>query len=132
MKIIITTLFGLETPTREDLEAAGYERSRINVSDGVVTLDADESAWQFDVARVNMYVRRGERVFIVAGEYDAADFDSFFDGCRELPWNDFIPEGYAFVITGFSRKSKLLGVPALQSLSKKAVVRSILSSRGIK
>ena len=31
MKIIITTLFGLETPTREDLEAAGYKRSSLGV-----------------------------------------------------------------------------------------------------
>ncbi len=132
MKIIITTLFGLETPTREDLEAIGYERSRISVSDGVVTLECDDTSWALDVAHVNMNVRRGERVFFVAGEFDAEDFDSFFDGCRDLPWNDFIPEGYAFVINGFSRKSKLYGVPALQSLSKKAVVRSILSSRGVK
>ena len=131
MNIVITTLFGLETPTREDLEAIGYERSAITVTDGVVTLTADDSTWPLDVARVNMNVRRAERVFIVAGEYDAFDFDGFFDGCRALPWNDFIPEGYAFIINGFSRKSKLYGVPALQSLSKKAIVRSILSSRGI-
>ena len=71
MKIIITTLFGLETPTREDLEAIGYERSRINVSDGVVTLECDDKSWALDVARVNMNVRRGERVFFVAGEFDA-------------------------------------------------------------
>ena len=131
MKIVITTLFGLESPTREDLEGIGYDRSRINVTDGVVTLEADDESWPLDVARVNMNVRRAERVFFVVGEYDADDFDSFFDGCRDLPWNDFIPEGYAFVINGFSRKSKLYGVPALQSLSKKAIVRSILSSRGV-
>ena len=131
MKICITTLFGLESPVRDDLESAGYERSRITVTDGVVTLDAGEDTWAFDVARVNMYVRRGERVFFVVGEFDASDFDAFFDGCRRLPWNDYIPEGFAFVVNGFSRKSKLFGVPALQSLTKKAVVRSILSSRGI-
>lgn len=128
MKIIITTLFGLETPVREDLEAIDFSKEQITVSDGVVTLDAGED-WPLQVARVNMWVRRGERVLLEIGEFKAEDFDSFFDGTKALPWNDFIPEGYSYVVNGFSRKSKLFGVPALQSLAKKAIARSILTSR---
>ncbi len=128
MKIITTTLFGLETPVREDLEAIGFKKDQITVSDGVVTLDAGED-WPIEVARVNMWVRRGERVLLEIGEFRAEDFDSFFDNTKALPWNDFIPEGYSYVVNGFSRKSKLFGVPALQSLAKKAIARSILTSR---
>ena len=131
MNIIITTLFGLESPTRDDLTAIGYNKEQINVSDGVVTLTVGDDNWALDIARVNMWVRRGERVFFEVGEFDAFEFDDFFEGCRKLNWNDFIPKDYAFIVNGFSRKSKLFGVPALQSLSKKAIVRSILSSRGM-
>ncbi|MCR4688059.1 MAG: class I SAM-dependent RNA methyltransferase [Saccharofermentans sp.] len=128
MKIIITTLFGLETPVREDLEAIGFTKDLITVQDGVVTLEAGED-WPLQVARVNMWVRRGERVLLDIGEFKAEDFDSFFDGTKALPWNDFIPKDYAYVVNGFSRKSKLFGVPALQSLAKKAIAKSILTSR---
>ena len=41
MKIIITTLFGLESPTKGDLLDRGYDKDRILVSDGVVTLEGD-------------------------------------------------------------------------------------------
>ena len=131
MKIIITTLFGLESPTRDDLLAINYKKEQITVQDGVVILDVDDSNWALDIARVNMWVRRGERVFFEVGEFECTDFDCFFESCRKLPWGDFIPKDYAFVVNGFSRKSILFGVPSLQSLSKKAIARSVLSSRGM-
>ena len=53
MKIIITTLFGLESPTKGDLLDRGYDKDRITVNDGVVTLEGDF----FDVARANMWVK---------------------------------------------------------------------------
>ena len=131
MKIIITTLFGLETLVREDLEACGYERENIEVTDGVVSLEVRDNTWQLDVARVNMWVRRGERVFFEVGEFEASEFDAFFEGVKALPWNEFIPQGYAFIVNGFSRKSALFGIPALQSLAKKAIVKSLCASRGL-
>ena len=63
MKITVTTLFGLESLVREDLTAIGYDREQITVSDGVVTLDVPDGNWSLDVARANMWVRRGERIF---------------------------------------------------------------------
>ncbi len=130
MRIIITTLFGLETPVKEDLKAIGFTYDQITVTDGVVTIETGDD-WPLQVARVNMWVRRGERVLLEIGEFEAKDFDSFFDGTKALPWNDFIPKGYAYIVNGFSRKSKLFGVPALQSLAKKAIARSILTSRNM-
>ena len=134
MKIILTTLFGLESPTKGDLLDRGYDKERISVNDGVVTLEGDF----FDVARANMWVKHAERIFFEAGEFgcgasDDADtnFNAFFEGCRAIKWSDFIPAGWAFVINGFSRKSKLYGIPALQKLAKKAVAESLAVSRGL-
>lgn len=132
MKLIITTLFGLETPVREDLEACGYLRENIEVTDGVVTLEVKDSTWALDVARVNMWVRRGERVFFQVGDdFKAETFEEFFDGVKALPWNDFIPKSYAFIVNGFSRKSALYGISALQSLTKKAIVKNLCAARGL-
>lgn len=132
MKIVLTCLFGLETCVRDDLTAIGYERGIINVSDGVVVLNADDDTWETDVARVNMWTRRAERVLFEVGSFPAAEFSELFDGTCKLPWDEFIPEGYAFIINGYSRKSKLFGISACQSLIKKAIVKSLCISRGLK
>ena len=134
MKIIITTLFGLESPTKGDLLDRGYSKDLITVNDGVVTLEGDF----YDVARVNMWVSHAERVFFGTGEFDCGasddadtNFNAFFEGCRAISWSDFIPANWAFIVNGFSRKSKLYGIPALQKLAKKAIAESLAVSRGL-
>ena len=134
MKIIITTLFGLESPTKSDLLDRGYDKDKITVSDGVVTLEGD----YYDVARANMWVKHAERIFIEVGEFDCGmsddpdtNFNAFFEGCRAIKWNNFIPANWAFIVNGFSRKSKLYGIPALQKLAKKAIAESLAVSRGL-
>ncbi|MCR4768137.1 MAG: class I SAM-dependent RNA methyltransferase [Saccharofermentans sp.] len=134
MKIIITTLFGLESPTKEDLLERGYSKDLISVNDGVVTLEGDF----LDVARANMWIKHAERIFFETGKFgcglsDDADtnFNAFFEGCRSIKWSDYIPAGWAFIVNGFSRKSKLYGIPALQKLAKKAIAESLAVSRGL-
>lgn len=129
MNIIITALFGLESLVRDDLMSAGYAKENISVTDGVVTLKVSDKDYALDVARVNMWIRRGERVFIEVGSFKAETFEVFFDGTKNINWNDFIPSDYAFIVNGFSRKSKLFGIPACQSLAKKAIVDSLRISR---
>lgn len=131
MKIILTCLFGLESPVRDDLLNIGYEREKITVSDGVVVLDANDDTWELDVARVNMWARRAERVLFEVGSFTAKEFDQLFDGCTRLDWDEYIPEGYAFTVNGYSRKSELFGISACQSLCKKAIVKSLCKSRGL-
>lgn len=132
MKIILTCLFGLESCVRENLINAGYERSLITVNDGVVTYDADNDNWEMDVARINMWAACAERVFFEVGSFGARTFEELFDGTSRLPWDDFIPQGFAFIINGYSRKSDLYGISACQSLIKKAIVKSLCTSRGLK
>lgn len=138
MRIIITTLFGLEAPTREDLISRGFQKQQLDVKDGVITLDTGKDDWALDVARVNMWARHAERVFFEIGGFKTGssenfteDGAAFFESCRKLPWNDFIPKGWAFIVNGFSRKSKLDGIKMLQKLTKKAIARSLAAARGL-
>ena len=138
MRIIITTLFGLEAPTRDDLLERGFQKHQMDVKDGVITLDTGNDDWALDVARVNMWARHAERVFFEIGGFKTGssenfteDGAAFFESCRKLPWNDFIPKGWAFIVNGFSRKSKLDGIKMLQKLTKKAIARSLASARGL-
>ena len=79
-----------------------------------------------------MWTRRAERVLFEVGSFPAKQFEELFDGASRLPWDDFIPEGYAFIINGYSRKSKLFGISACQSLVKKAIVKSLCRARGLR
>jgi putative N6-adenine-specific DNA methylase len=129
MKIIITALFGLESLVCEDLQAIGYGKEMMTVSDGVVSLDVPASQVAEAVARVNMWVRTGERVLLELGRFHAQTFDQLFDGISAIPWEDYVPKGFAFHINGYSRKSDLFGISACQSISKKAVVKRLLSAQ---
>lgn len=131
MNIIITALFGLESLVKEDLLQIGYQKEDIKVSDGVVTLNVSDKGWSQDVATVNMWTRRGERVFFEVGEFKAETFDEFFEGMEKISWNDYLPKDYAIIINGYSRKSKLFGISACQSLGKKAIIKNLCRARGI-
>ncbi len=129
MRVVITSLFGLESLIAEDLVAIGYDKGQIKVTDGQVVLLVDDKDLANAVARVNLWVRTGERVLVEVGNFPAYSFDDLYEGIRTLPWSDFIPLGYAFHVNGYSRKSKLFGISACQSITKKAIVDTLLSSR---
>jgi putative N6-adenine-specific DNA methylase len=136
MKVILTTLFGIEALTAAELEKLGYARSQIAVSDGQVRLDTGEGpdamrAAAIAAARLNVNIRTAERVLIQLAEFPAQDFDTFFESSRALPWQEWIVPGAAFTVNGYSRKSALFGIPACQSLLKKAIVSRLQISRGL-
>lgn len=126
----MTTLFGIEAVTAAELAELGYDRDRITVSDGQVVLDAGESLADCvaAVARLNIHLATAERVLLQLASFPAVTFEALFDATRALPWEDTIPCGYAFHINGYSRKSRLFGVPACQSLIKKAIVDRLLEA----
>jgi len=128
MKIIITALFGLESLVSEDLVSIGYGKEHITVSDGLISLEVDDSILAEAVAKVNLWVRTGERVFVELANFPARTFDELFDGISRISWADYIPRDFAFHINGYSRKSELFGISACQSICKKAIVKKLLSS----
>ena len=131
MKIIITALFGLESLVAEDLIRIGYEKEKIAVSDGSVALHVTEKELPLAVARVNLWVSTGERVFVELDRFRATTFDQFFDAIQEIAWEDYIPTDFAFHVNGYSRKSVLFGIPACQGLAKKAIVKRLLKARNL-
>lgn len=129
MKIIVTALFGLESLVCEDLISIGYAKEQITVSDGMISLEVPGTQLAEAVARVNLWVRTGERVFVELGNFKALTFDQLFDGISTISWEEFIPANFAFHINGYSRKSDLFGISACQSICKKAIVRRLLTDR---
>ena len=129
MKIVITCLFGLEHYCVEDMVSAGFDKEKITVTDGQLLIDTDPSTMPADCAKVCMWSRRGERILLSIASFPAETFEEFFDGLSAMRWRDYIPDGAAFIVNGYSRDSKLFGIPACQSLAKKAIVKALLFER---
>ena len=114
-KLVIPTLFGLEGLAAAELRRLGLPGVR--AENGRVFCGGGGA----DIPRVNLNLRTGERVLLLAGTFPAASFDDLFEGTRALPWEDYIPPDGAFPIKGHTLNSTLHSVPDCQRIIKKAI-----------
>ena len=124
-ELIATATFGLEAVVRREIERLGYEI--IKTEDGKVTFAGDERA----IVRSNLWLRTADRVLLKACEFDACTFEELFQGIRAYPWEELIPADGKFTVTCSTVKSKLHNPPAIQSVSKKAVVERMREAYGL-
>lgn len=109
--------FGLEAVLKREIYDLGYEITK--VEDGRVTFEGDEEA----VCRANIFLRTAERVMIQVGRFKATTFEELFQGIKNLPWEEYIPEdGKFWVKKASSINSKLFSPSDIQSIAKKAMV----------
>ena len=118
--------FGLEAVLKKEILDLGYEISL--VEDGRVTFIGDDEA----ICRANVFLRTAERVLLKAGSFKAETFEELFQGTRNIPWEDFIPEDGKFWVTKASSiKSKLFSPSDIQSIMKKAMVERLKNRYGV-
>ena len=84
MKLVVTTLMGVEALVGEELRGLGYPAESVSVQNARVVLDAGDD-YAAACARVNLWTRYGERVLLELGQAPAPDFDALFDATRALP-----------------------------------------------
>jgi len=120
MELIAPCHFGLEAVLKKEIIDLGYDITE--VSDGRITFAGDADA----VCRANIGLRTAERIFIKVGSFHAESFEELYQGVRELPWEEFIPErGKFWVKKASSVKSKLFSPSDIQSITKKAIVEKL-------
>ena len=125
-ELIAPCHFGLEAVLNKEILDLGYEISL--VEDGRVTFIGDDEA----ICRANVFLRTAERVLLKAGSFKAETFEELFQGTRNIPWEDFIPEDGKFWVTKASSiKSKLFSPSDIQSIMKKAMVERLKNRYGV-
>ena len=125
-ELIAPCHFGLEAVLKKEILDLGYEISL--VEDGRVTFIGDDEA----ICRSNVFLRTAERVLLKAGSFKAETFEELFQGTRNIPWEDFIPEdGKFWVAKASSIKSKLFSPSDIQSIMKKAMVERLKNRYGV-
>ena len=111
--LLVPCHFGLEAVLKREI----YEITK--VEDGRVTFEGDEEA----ICRANIFLRTAERVMIQVGRFKATTFEELFQGIKNLPWEEYIPEdGKFWVKKASSINSKLFSPSDIQSIAKKAMV----------
>lgn len=115
--LLVPCHFGLEAVLKREIYDLGYEITK--VEDGRVTFEGDEEA----ICRANIFLRTAERVMIQVGRLKATTFEELFQGIKNLPWEEYIPEdGKFWVKKASSINSKLFSPSDIQSIAKKAMV----------
>lgn len=119
-ELIAPCHFGLEAVLKKEITELGYDITA--VEDGRVTFYGDAEA----CAQANIGLRTAERILIKIGSFRAATFEELFQGTKDLPWEDYIPEdGKFWVAKAASVKSALFSPSDIQSVMKKAMVERL-------
>jgi putative N6-adenine-specific DNA methylase len=117
--LVATASFGLEAVVRAELSALGCAEPRTEDRRVVFQGSAE------DVARCNIRLRTADRVLLRLSEFPVEDFDDLYEGVRAVRWRDLLAPSPAVVVEARSARSKISSVPAIQSVSKKAIVDAL-------
>lgn len=122
--IIVTSASGVEGVTKKELKA-------LNVADP----KAIDGSFRFsgsalDIARLNMFLRTAERVYIGVDEFSAATFDELYDKTADIEWENFLDYDGIFNVNGKSKNSALFSIRSCQSIIKKAIISRLAKVSG--
>jgi len=119
MKLFAICTFGLEKLVKDELKSLGIEP--IQTEDGRVVFEGDDEV----LMKANLHLRTADRVFVVMGEGRVTTFDELFDLVSAIPWETVIGPNDAFPVVATSARSTLHSEPAIQSITKKAIVKRL-------
>ena len=125
-ELIAPCHFGMESVLKREIIDLGYDISK--VEDGKVYFYGDEDA----ICRANVFLRTAERVLIKCATFEARSFEELFDRTYEVDWSQYIPkDGKFWVAKAASVNSKLFSPSDIQSIIKKAMVKSLSKECGV-
>ena len=119
MKLLIPVASGLEQITKRQLFSLGYDKAPAD--NGRIEVDGD---WQ-DVARLNVFLRSGERVLIRLSVFHAVTFDELYEGIYAIPWENYLTADSQILMDGKSVQSVLAAIKAAGGVAKKAIIRRL-------
>jgi len=82
--------------------------------------------------RALLSLRTADRILLELASYTAADFDALFEGCRSIPWEDYIPRNYRIVVGKVrSNNSRLSAETSIQAVVHKAAADRLCRAWGV-
>ncbi len=123
-ELIATAAFGVEASVKWELSRLGYEAK--GDQPGRLVFRAGPEA----IARTNLHLRASDRVLMVAGRFEAAEFDALYEGIVSIDWKAIIPEGASISPRVSVVRSPINSERAAQSIVKRAIVDALAGKGG--
>lgn len=118
MECIAAAAFGLEGLVKKELQRMGVDaRGEMG--------GARFSASPEQVFAANLWLRTADRVLILVGEEKVFSFEELFQFVQSLPWEDYLPRGACFPVSGKCARSQLMSVRDCQAITKKAIAERL-------
>ncbi len=119
MDIVVHSGFGIETATKLELRRLGIDAPSI---DGRFVFDGSTG----DIVKCNLFLRTADRVSVQLKRFSATDFDALYDGIASIDWKSIVPKKGAIIVNAKSFESKLFALSAIQSVTKKAIISTLI------
>lgn len=117
LTLLIPVATGIEAVVKRQLVLLGYgDCPAVN---GRIVVE--NCTWQ-DVARLNMFLRSGERVLVRLASFGATTFDELYQGVSSIDWADVVDGNGNVTVVTKSVDSVLFAHHSIQSVGKRAIV----------
>lgn len=124
-ELIATAAFGVEASVKWELARLGYDAK--GDQPGRLVFHADDRA----IARANLGLRAADRVLMVVGRFEAAEFDALYAGVAAIDWKRLVPSGSRVTVRVGVVRSPITSERAAQSVVKRAIVESLVGRGGV-
>ncbi|MBQ8425382.1 MAG: class I SAM-dependent RNA methyltransferase [Clostridia bacterium] len=116
MKLIVTCSSGTEASVKRELYKLGIEDAK--AVDGKIELDGDFEL----LAKLCVWLRCADRVFIELAKFKATTFDELFDNVKNIPFTEYFKKYTRVMLNGNCYNSSLMAIKTCGSVIKKAVM----------
>jgi len=84
-----------------------------------------------DLAKMQLWLRTAERVFLALAQFAARDFDDLFDGMTAIAWEDILPADAAIrVVCSLADNAAIKSARGAQSIGKRAIIDRLRAHSG--
>ena len=109
----------------ESLVRGELERQEIQITygqDKMVAFEGDVMT----LSKANIWSRVANRIYIEVEKIEVTSLEMLFAVVESIDWKQWIPVGTPILVSATSSRSIVTHTPSMQSIGKKAIVRSLL------
>lgn len=125
MKFVLSTIAWVESIAKKEIEKQGGIIEE--VTDRLITFSGPIEL----MPRVNYWSRVGNKLYMLMAEADnVKDFDTLFDVVKSVNWKKIFKKNFPIVVNTTSIRSELFAERTIQSIWKKAIIKSLVWENG--
>lgn len=118
-KYLLTTIAWVESIAKKELEKIGVKN--IVVTDKSLVFEWDETT----MINANLWSRVWNKVYMILSEWKVENFDDLYDLVSSFDYKKIYKSNFPIIVNAKSINSLLVSIPAIQSISKKAIIDNI-------